>query len=732
MANVTGSDNIGGVNQSATNDFDASGFWFEWIEFTGNPSNLSQVGFNTADGSLGDGQVVFNAGGTDDLNNLASNGSAAVLGNDAERFALRVSTVLTVDEGGEYQFDVTSDDGVILFVDGVQVVNDDSLHAPRTRSGTIDLGPGEHEIVIIYFELTGQNVLEVDVSGPDFPTPIALQDADVQANRLADTVSGGEGNDTIIGGLGDDELFGGTGRDSIEGGEGDDTIDGGGGRDELFGGDGDDQIDGGGGRDEIFGGDGADLIEGGAALDTIEGGIGNDTIDGDGGADQIFGGEGDDVITGGNGNDEIFGGAGADTITETQGSDTISGDAGDDVINVTGGVNNQLVDGGDDNDQITVFNAAASENTLLGGAGNDSLQSGDSTDTLDGGAGDDQLVSGRGDDIVTGGTGDDNLIGFEGADTLDGGEDDDTLDGGDGSDSITGGDGFDDFLVSAGDDTITDFNLATGQVLNDGDQLNNDFIDLAPFYDDIFEARADLADDGLLNQSIQDDTVKTGTVDFADNTALPGTIDLVGVAPDALFFDNTNLICFDGRGQILTPDGEKPLAALRVGDVVSTKDNGAQTVRWIGRRHTVGRDKFAPILIREGQLGALRDTRVSPQHCLLLDHWRGELLFNARQVLSAATHLVGSNVLTIEEVNKIEYVHIAFDAHELVCVDGVWSESLYPGPGSLSAMSEAGREEFLALFPDVRLDMVSGAPARMRLKRHDAFALRCAPGLIAA
>ncbi|MEL7465038.1 MAG: Hint domain-containing protein [Pseudomonadota bacterium] len=668
MAELTGSDDIGGTNQSPENDFGDFGFWFEWIEFTNSPSNLTQAGFDTVDGSLGAGQTVYNAGGTDDLDNLVSNASAANLGNSGERFAVRVTTVLTIDQAGDYTFDVRSDDGVILYVDGVRVVTDDSLHAPRTRSGTENLEAGEREIVIIYFERTGQNVLEVDISGPDYPTPIQLQNADVQANALADTVTGGEGDDTIIGGDGDDELFGGTGEDSIEGGDGD------------------------------------DLIEGG----------GDD--------DQLFGGEGADTIDGGAQSDEIFGGAGNDSITDTDGANTVEGGAGDDTIFITSGPQNQIVDGGDDDDLITVFNSAGANNTVDGGDGNDTIQTGDSTDTIDGGAGDDSLDAGRGDDVITGGTGDDVIVGFEGADTIDGGDDDDTIDGGAGSDSVTGGDGFDTFLVSSGDDVITDFNVATGQNFNDGDQANNDFIDLAPFYDNIFEARDDLADDGLLNQSNQDDDVKTGTIDYGDNTALPGTIDLVGAAPGDLFFDNVNLICFEGRGLILTPNGEKPLAALEVGDAVLTKDRGAQIVRWIGRRRVVGEGRFAPIRLREGAFGAVRDTMVSPQHRLLLSGWRSGLMFGERETFAAAKHLIAaSGVERWDEAETVEYVHIALDAHELVRVDGVWSESLYAGPTALDAMSPGGREEFLTLFPEARFSDL-GAPARLRLRASDARA----------
>lgn len=79
------------------------------------------------------------------------------------------------------------------------------------------------------------------------------------------TLTGGAGNDTLIGGSkndaitgrdGDDELSGGAGNDTILGGFGEDTLNGDAGNDLLIGGFDDDEIDGGSGRDTAVGGQG--------------------------------------------------------------------------------------------------------------------------------------------------------------------------------------------------------------------------------------------------------------------------------------------------------------------------------------------------------------------------------------------------------------------------------------------------------------------------------------------
>ena len=104
--------------------------------------------------------------------------------------------------------------------------------------------------------------------------------------------------------------------------------------------------------------------------------------------------------------------------------------------------------------------------TLIGGAGNDTLSGADS---------DDLLVGNAGDDLMGGGGGNDTLLGGAGRDTLDGGNGNDTVDGQGGADTLSGGEG-DDTIVwdgqNDGDDTIlTD---AGGDTLSVGGRSTDD------------------------------------------------------------------------------------------------------------------------------------------------------------------------------------------------------------------------------------------------------------------
>lgn len=69
----------------------------------------------------------------------------------------------------------------------------------------------------------------------------------------------------------------------------------------------------------ITGGSGDDILIGSQGTDTVSGGLGNDTIYGHGGFDSLDGGMGADTIYGGSGHATIVGGDGADTVHVAKG-----------------------------------------------------------------------------------------------------------------------------------------------------------------------------------------------------------------------------------------------------------------------------------------------------------------------------------------------------------------------------------------------------------------------------
>ena len=322
----------------------------------------------------------------------------------------------------------------------------------------------------------------------------------------------------------------------------------------------------------------------------------------------------------------------------------------------------------------------------------------------------------EGNDVINGGAGNDVIAGNGGDDTLTGGLDDDTLTGGDGNDTFV-------YNSSDGDDTITDFNAGNSGSLGDGDTTNNDFIDLSGYYDSISEVRADFDDDGALNQS--NSTDNGGSVDYSDNDRMQSGdgITFSGADRPSFTTDNTGVVCFTSGTRILTPQGPVPIEFLRPGDLVVTRDNGPQPLLWKGARHLDPATldtapHLRPILIAPQLVGAEAHLIVSPQHGMLLrDAGGDERLFRAKHL----AQMKGAQAQVLNACRAVTYIHLMFEAHQIVFANGAPTESFYPGPMALGALSLAQRAEMMALFPGLAVlhaRQTYGDTARVFARRH--------------
>jgi Ca2+-binding RTX toxin-like protein len=294
---------------------------------------------------------------------------------------------------------------------------------------------------------------------------IVEADGSADAHDLVSTDGAFGGNDTITGFAGDDSIIGGTGNDSIQGNDGLDVITGDNGRinrnaagqflsvQTLFPAQG--------GNDTILGDADADTILGGTGNDSITGGVDDaaDVLLGDNGI--VYGADGSafandilstdptqggrDTIAGGGGNDILIGGAGSGEPADAEG-DRLFGNEGNDLMAGDGAYvirdANQVVTrfvtptdslpGNQDpllggNDVILDLDGAS---VVLGGAGNDTITTGNFSDTIVGDAGDVQFVGGQmllvrtlaptatGNDVISSGLGPDTVLGGTGNDTL--------------------------------------------------------------------------------------------------------------------------------------------------------------------------------------------------------------------------------------------------------------------------------------------------------------------------
>jgi hypothetical protein len=153
--------------------------------------------------------------------------------------------------------------------------------------------------------------------------------------------------------------------------------------------------------------------------------------------------------------------------------------------------------------------------------------------------------------------------------------------------------------------------------------------------------------------------------------------------------------CFCRGTSILTERGEVRVEDLAIGDTVVTVSGEAKPIKWIGRRSYAGRfiagnREVWPIVVRADALAPeipLRDLWLSPGHALLLDG-----------VLVPAEHLVnGLTILQAGAIDKVEYFHLEFEAHEVILAEAAPAES-YVECDNRQGFHNA--HEFAALYPD--------------------------------
>ena len=192
------------------------------------------------------------------------------------------------------------------------------------------------------------SVKRIEMYGDGGSDVITLNDSLGVISARGASLYGGDGDDTLVGGLASAVFDGGNGFDSIRGSSRSDEIYGGLANDTLIGGKGDDLINGEGNDDVIYGSAGNDLLYGDGGNDTIFGEDGNDTIGGDGedrftlsGLGAPAGITGNDSLVGGNGDDWITGGDESATLhDQDNGKDTLTGGAGNDVLDARVGIAN--------------------------------------------------------------------------------------------------------------------------------------------------------------------------------------------------------------------------------------------------------------------------------------------------------------------------------------------------------------------------------------------------------
>lgn len=121
--------------------------------------------------------------------------------------------------------------------------------------------------------------------------------------------------------------------------------------------------------------------------------------------------------------------------------------------------------------------------------------------------------------------------------------------------------------------------------------------------------------------------------------------------------------------RILTQKGETCVEDLKPGNMVVTKDFGAQKLRYIAFQDVDLRKKpdLAPIRVTNPKRPGVLVGHFAPSQRLALRHPMFKAMFNGREVLVECGDLVElPGIQTVQNLKSITYVALGFARHQLV------------------------------------------------------------------
>jgi len=136
--------------------------------------------------------------------------------------------------------------------------------------------------------------------------------------------------------------------------------------------------------------------------------------------------------------------------------------------------------------------------------------------------------------------------------------------------------------------------------------------------------------------------------------------------------------CYCPGTLIETDRGDIAVENLTIGDLLRTQSGSLRPIKWIGRRSYAGRfikgDRdILPVCFKAGSLGQnaegentpRRDLWVSPHHAMSIDGF----LIEAKDLVDDAC------VLQASSVERVDYIHVELESHDVILAEGAWSET---------------------------------------------------------
>lgn len=226
--------------------------------------------------------------------------------------------------------------------------------------------------------------------------------------------------------------------------------------------------------------------------------------------------------------------------------------------------------------------------------------------------------------------------------------------------------------------------------------------------------------------------VNSGDVSVGDTIA--NTNNSIVTAPPSQYTSLPDFVCFTAGTPIATPSGYRPVETLQAGDPAVLHDGRIAPIRWVGRRQVSlaqikANPATAPVRIAAHAFGTgkpYRDLLLSPQHRIAITSPMTEYLFANRAMLASVKSLInGFSIHQTTPSKEVEYFHLLFDQHQLLDVQGVLTESFFPGGCALDEMPTAARNAVFQLFPALRNDPTAyGDTILPVMKHHEARLVR--------
>ncbi|MBT54564.1 MAG: hypothetical protein CMF72_14355 [Mameliella sp.] len=173
--------------------------------------------------------------------------------------------------------------------------------------------------------------------------------------------------------------------------------------------------------------------------------------------------------------------------------------------------------------------------------------------------------------------------------------------------------------------------------------------------------------------------------------------------------DTNVYLCFGQGTLIATPDGDRAVETLSMGDLILTAEGTAVPVKWVWTQTVATRfnpaDRLQPVRLRAGALGdglPLRDLVLTADHALLID----DMLINASALVNGST--IDWQPLS-ELGDSFAVYHIETEGHEIILAEGTKAETYIDHVGRRSFDNYAeyiahfGTEQSLVEMPYARI-----------------------------